>query len=332
MKKIFATLLIIAVCFAFVGCSSNSSSIYNGSYWLKNSSNLGVYDVNETNVYAVSYSQSKTDSKLQIKVDNENSSYVTVLTKTTFGEAATECYLLETTLSIVGEIVNGEETIALNDSISTKCYFLGVDNSLKPLYSERNVKAHSIKLETSGSTESDNTYSVGFYDYALTSTYTSSSAQTSVVVNQKPESDATFVSFENKEYADVFSGTTLIDNELLMFAPRAMNLTSSTSKSFRTIDVVSKTIHKMTLTSVSSEPTKTISLSSYFRNGEKVLSALCYGVSIAINADAAGSAITAYYVETNNSSLRAVMIEANSSAPYSLGTYTYSIAETTAND
>ncbi len=324
MKKIVTLLTTLVLIFSLFGCSKVKVSLFTASNFLDTPSNHSISSVNETLTYAVSYKQAENENTLVISLDSDKSTYTTVLTNTTYNETA--CYLLETSLNMVGEIDNAGQKTALNDTITTKCYFLGVENALRPLYSERTVKSNSI-VRTSAVNATTHTYEVNYYDYDIKTTYQDNNAKVSLTVNQKPDSDENFVSYENHEFSNVDNGSAYVDNELLLFAPRAMTLTNATSKSFYTIDAVSVKNHKMALTSITEEPTKTITPSNYFNGIEKVLEVLCYGVTFKINSNASGSSIVAYYADANNKSERARMIMAETSASYGLGTYTYSIIQ-----
>lgn len=324
MKKIVTLLTTLILVFCLFGCSKVKVSLFTASNFLDTPSNHSVSTVNETLTYAVSYKQAENEKTLVISIDSAKSSYTTVLTNSSYNEKA--CYLLETSLVMVGEIDNAGQKTALNDVITTKCYFLGVENALSPLYSERTVKSNSV-VRTTPINATEHTYEVHYYDYDIKTVYEDNNAKVSLTVNQKPESDENFVSYENHEFSDIDNGSAYVDNEILLFAPRAMTLTSVTNKSFYTIDAVSVKNHKMTLTSKTEEPTKTIVPSNYFNGIEKVLEVLCYGVTFKINSNASGSPIVAYYADANNKNERARMIMAETSASYGLGTYTYSIIQ-----
>ena len=328
MKKIITLLLGITLALTLVGCGNTSqTAIFGGSYFLNNSSNLSVGEVDETNEYSISYVQAESQSNPIITVDSSLSNYKTHLINTVYNE--TPCYLLETSLQIVGTIKNGEETSNVNDLITTKVYFLGVNENLKPLYSQRNVKAKSI-VKLGVNEKNEETFGVYDYDYVLTTTYDGYNSSSQIVVNKKPESDTVFNSKENVKFDNLNKLGAFIDNELMLFAPRAMGLTSSTAKSFITLDVVSNTTHQMTLTSVGEEPTKIIELANYFRNNEKIASGvLTNQVIFSINAQTKGSSTVGFYADFNNKQERACLIKAITQAPYSIGTYTYEIKSAT---
>ena len=320
MKKILSIILTIVAIFALTACQKADASIFNGSYWLSNPSDFGISSISETNVYAVTFTQSDENAKIKINL-SDSSSYTTVLTNTTYD--GKECYLLETELKMLGSIDNDGEITAIDDSISAKCYFYGLDEGLTPLYSERTVNAHSIVHS-----DSEN-YNVNKYNYTVKSTYSGTSCSADLDVTEKPESDESFVS-STFEYTGLTYGK-YVDNELLLFAPRAMALNSATSKTFTTVDAVAKSKREMIISSVADQPTKNIELSNYLRNKEKIPSVLCYGIKIAINAKYSGSPITAYYANTATKSERASMIEAKTEAAYGLGYYTYTITKATTN-
>lgn len=314
MRKftIFATILL--ACFALCACAPTKSALYGGSYFLQNAQTIGVGEINETLTYSVKY-QSTENAKLIISLDN-TSTYTTNLSNTTYN--GQNCYLLHTELLINGSIDNEGTTTPLADSIVTNTYFLGVSDNLRPLYSERAVKCCTIKQVGAK-------YNVYSYDYKLATTYNDYNATTAVTINAKPETDTRFTESIGKTFKNVANGASFVDNELLLFAPRAINLNSSTYSAFYTLDAISQTNHKMTF-KASAEPTKTLSPVSYYNNGMKVTSVLCNGVQISIDSSAKGSDIIAYYAQkTEQANERGVMVMATTSAPYNLGTYTYEI-------
>ncbi len=331
MKKIYTILICICLAFALSGCNkSATTSIFGASYFLANSSNHGIGTIDETNVYSISYAQSENAKTLVINVDSNASSYTTHLTNVIFNE--TPCYLLETTQIIKGSISYNEETTPIDDIITTKCYFLGVNKNLKPLYSERLVKSKSI-FRTAVERDGTEVFAIYDYEYKLTTTYTNYNSVSTIEINKKPEEDQVFEATDSLIFDNLNQSSTYIDNELMLFAPRAMGLSSYVNKSFSTLDVVSKTVHSMKLSSHSTESTKQIELSSYFRNNEKIASAIStFGVVFEINAETKGSGITCYYADFNNSQNRACLIKATTTASYNLGTYTYEIKSTSFTD
>ncbi len=318
MKKILLIILAVASVFVMTACNNTASSIYVQSYFLEDSRTMGVSDVNETLEYNVAFTQSETASPLKITIDSEKSSYKTVLKNTTYAEKS--CYLLTSELKIVGEMKNGETVTQLNDSIVTECYFLGLDNNLRPLFSKRTVKANSPSLKAG----TENEYEINYYEYEYQIKYTDWNAKSTFKLGENNKGEFDIKDGDVTEYQNITNKSYYIDNELLFFAPRAMKL-DSVSASFYTIDPLSKVNRKMKITN-DTTAVESISKDNIFYLNSKVISeATVNNTVLSIDSSYSGNTIKATYISNQNLQARCAMLTLTQKAFYALGEFTYNL-------
>ena len=321
MKKFIVLTLTTILCVALLtGCmATTTASIFGGSYFLRDYETMGVSNLDETTTYKLSFTKGDNTS---VDFTLENGTYTTHAYTSEYN--GVKCYRLDTALSVKGSYAIGGETTPVDDSILTTAYFLGVENALKPLFSERTVKAHSV-------TTDGNQYSAEYYDYKLTTVYDDKTA----TVTFTPDDPAKY-SLQAGEtvYKDVFKNT-YFDNETLLFAVRSFKLSTSFSASFDSIDTISKTKRTLSLTAPASsnsasttKETLTVDLTS---GGEKINSVEAYKLNLMISGTFTGSTIELYYSdpEANAKKLGQQLIKMKVSLPSSVGAYTYGISSIT---
>lgn len=338
--KLFLTILSIAAClFSLAGCSQGATTTLDGAYFLSNSANVGIIaNVNEVNTYDVTFTPSSANvSQLTISlVDKEGfNTYVTTLKNAEYD--GTACYLLETTLKTnIAYTLGGEDLGTFEDYSISKVYFLSVSNKLKPLYSETSASAHSPVRN------SDGKYEVSELKYSYSTVYGDSEA----VVDFKPEKGDFGIKEGKRTYEKYNKSTYYFDNATMLFMPRAIALSESSSLSFSAIDALSGVNRSMTMTAYSTKPKEDIIYSqtseesgiidgTYYVNGYKdfrdetgrqVIS--CNVVNFAVSGTFSGSSIKCWYADSSIQNANARLIKMETSAPYSLGTFTYVIKDT----
>lgn len=340
-KTIFACVL-AALPICLTACSSTTSTTLGGSYFLENTGNTDIIaNIDETNEYYVTFTPDSS-AAVQASLSDESgfNVYTTRLTSGTYND--TSCYILETQLKTkITYTIGSEEYGPYEDTISTKAYFLSVSDKLKTLYSERSVVAHSPVYDTDLSS-----YIVHELSYTITSTYGDSSA--TVNFSTDTETDYYGITAGDRVYDGYNSSQYYFDNEIMLFVPRAIKLTSSSSLSFSTIDALSGKTRTLTLASDSSEPTEDIVFSSdssdsgvnkyiYYVNGKKMFidsetgnqKITCNAVSFEISGTFSGSSIDCRYADTSIEGARARLIRMQTTAMNSMGTFTYNIYKTT---
>lgn len=236
MKKfaIIVSAALLSLTF-LAGCSVQVTTPYTRSGFLNNATVKTVSAVNEHNEYSVTYDKNK-DNTLGIDyvIDSAASYLKTDLTTETYDQTSSflngTFYCFKTSLKVVGTYtINGVAT-PVSSVVESKVWFRGLVDDFKPAYSTREVD--STVLERSG-----DGYKFTTYKYKVETSYGENSA--SVAVNPTKVGDETYAVEGGYDIENVFSGN-YIDNEMLLFAPRAMTLSSSLSATFKTIDALKK--------------------------------------------------------------------------------------------
>ena len=242
MKKLFFTFLCLSLTAIFAAdCASKAASPFNRSGFLEQKNVRTVAPVNEICEYSVSYEKDeKSGYNVDFNVDNETSRLKTslsvYLSDGSVGESGKSYYLFETDLVINGECsINGDKT-AFSDSVKTKVYFEGTGAALKPVQSFRSAKTSALEGDS-------NDLKLVRYDYDYTVSYDDNNAYVTVTPN---DTDQKYAAQGEYTLENVFDGN-YIDNELMLFAPRAMSLDNLLT-SFKTVDALAKTAHDMKLT------------------------------------------------------------------------------------
>ncbi len=339
MKKLLSILAISLSLILIAGCSQTPSMSLSGSYFLENRDNKGVANIDETVNYAITFTEAELDKREGITISLKSGSYSTHLTKSKYNDI--DCYLLTTVLKtsltyLIDTITaNGEietvETEVYNDEIITKAYFLGVNNDLRALYSERVVKAHSPLYQ-------NDVYTVNSYAYTLKTTYEDDNC---TVNFEKTEGEFSLTD-GNKVYKDYDKDVNYFDNEVMLFMPRAINLTENTSFAFNSIDALSGVNRSMQLYSDTTtktqllefDPSKaaseTVYTHDYFRNGYKLPRAFyCRVVNFSATGTFSGSPIKCWYATVDEKAERSRLIKMQVTMPYSMGTFNYVVTDAT---
>lgn len=341
LKTFFASLIAIAVIFS-VGCQGTVATTLSDSYFLKNIGNNNVIgNVNETCYYDVTFTSDNTEAGVTISlIDDEGyNTYTTHLVNTTYN--GTECYLLETSLvTKVAYTINGETFGPYEDTIETKAYFLGVQKKLQTLYSTRSVWAHSP-------TKSGSKTVINEYKYQISTTYTDNTSANVSFVKEVGEFDID----EQREYTKLNKSTYYFDNEVMLFMPRAINLTDTSSLSFTSIDPLAGANRTIVMQYNSDKPNEKLVFSDvndaegvikhfYYINNRKISAEEdqtsqiipCQIVNFAISGTFSGSPIKCWYANTSLQECRARLIKMETIAPYYLGVFTYIINKTEVSD
>lgn len=347
MKRFFKLLTIsISLALALVlltACSQGAVTTLGGSYFLKkeNVGNVSIIgNVNETNVYNVTFERATNSNAKDVKIsladEDGYNVYVTKLTNTTYGD--TDCYLFETELKTkITYALYDEAPVTYDNYTKSKVYFLSVSNKLKPMYSETTALANSPVRNDDGK------YSVTELEYKYTVTYGDVAT-----VNFTPIKGDFGIPTGDREYKKYDKSTYYFDNASMLFMPRAIKLNDSSSLSFSSIDALSGINRSMKMTADSSTPSEDVIFSlteekdgvikgAYYVDGVKVLPSSetgnqvipCQVVNFAVSGTFSGSPIKCWYAKTSLDDVRANLIKMQTTAPYSLGTFTYVISKTT---
>ena len=324
MKKLLLSLIAISTCFMLFGCSmgQTTASIFAGSYFLADPEDHGVGTIDETSVYKVDFTKGKDlpeDYALRFFV-TEGSYTTHVFTSEYEGQ---KCYRLDTELLIKGSYTVSGESVPVDDSITTTAYFLGMDNTFATLYAERTVKSHSASYK-------DGKYQVNYYDYKTETTYSGNSAK-SVFIPASAASDGSYGAERTETTYEKLNDGNYFDNEMLLFAIRAMNLSSSTSVAFSSVDVAAKVKRDLVLSSDQSVPTEKLVV--YFVNaGQKVTSIDTFRLNLKANGTYTGGAIVLNYASGTDrkDGRRLVKMETRMLVNLvDIGTFTYTLSSVT---
>ncbi len=270
MKKKIAIAAIVAAALTLSSCG-NPTMTYSGAYWNKDPTITGVIPISETLVYSVSSvytsefsaTEMKSDSiALEIDGDLEKSYYKTELTATENGT-----YIYKTTLNVSGKYVfDGGEYEFKDDRTYSETEFKGLDGNFVPVRSTRT--AENVIPGTDKPTGADSFVKMG---YTATIYYGESSLDAEVVPNE--DSKNGFVYKEKPVTIKNYLSATYLDEDIMIFAFRAMKFSGSTSYSFNTVDKLGQSLSTISLSPVNatasdSAPTTTpITLSGYKNNG-----------------------------------------------------------------
>jgi hypothetical protein len=323
--KILKKLSALFICFALLfssACSTGEtvvSNMFASQYWLSNTE-TDVGEINETSVYTVSFVEAEADDgKTQLKSTLSGTLTTNIQTATYENQ---KCYKFTTNLTASGTYTYGDQTVEINDSITSTVYFLGISAKFFPLYSEKSVNVTSPIKNSS----------VEFIPvaYSVTTKYDKSANSATVkVVSNLPEDAKYKIADSERVYEKITKGAPYLDNESLIFIPRASDLKEGFSASFRTIDALSQKVHNMNLAVSSTSATVEIKLDSYTVDGVPVNPTFnCYSANISISGTFSGTAIKAYYsADAKTHGKRLVKME--NELAYSLGKIVYTLQSVT---
>lgn len=239
MKKKFLGAIALALAtLAFTSCGGGATgSTYAGTFWNKDPI-ADVSPIKETLKYRVSvegkdgdWGGSKYESALTFTPDEIHSSYVTELTLSEDGKN----YVYTTTLTISGEYVSGDKKSKVeNDTIETRTEFKGFNDGFTPIKSVRTVKSTAPGINGEK------------IEYVATTVYEGTTATSSIDI-LSDNADAAFKKrAENDIKVKKYNKKAYIDNDLMILMFRNFKYDTSTSYSFRTIDVVSGELKSVT--------------------------------------------------------------------------------------
>ena len=335
MKKFSAIIFALMITLVFVaGCSATSADPFTRSGFLSDPSIKSVYPVSETNVYSVTFEENE-KSSLGVKyVLNEGESSLKTVLSVVRGDGVTgekdkDYYLFEVELDVEGVYtIDGVSTPASN-RVSSKVYFCGTENSLRPVYSSRSADVVSLE-------GSDEKYKLTRYKYETETKYGEKNA--TVTVTPTAIGDEKYPAQGEYVIENVFGGN-YVDNELLLFAPRAMDLDSTSySQStgaaftvyFNTIDVLAKKSQAMRLAFSKDETidfAEDPSMRGYANSSfvEPRTSVAVKTLTLSVNSDFAGASQTLSFASSKETNEQQRLISASYPATYNIGTFKFLI-------
>lgn len=342
--KLISLLTVLLICLATAtACTGGTAATtLGGAYFLSTPSELGIGTVDETVTYTVDFVNDTTAAnKYEFSIDLQSGTYTQHLTNAVYGEGEEKvsCYMLETELlTTLTFTFDGTTTEVFYDAIKTRAYFKGVNERLAPIYSEKTVSSHAPSVDRAGNK------SVVEYEYTVKTLYDSEDATVTFdgVKGQYDLADG------DKVYEGYNDASYYFDNEMMVFMPRAIKLVDTSSLTFDVIDAVTGKMRTLTMAADAEQPTADLIFDSasqeggvikhgYTRNGHKGVYKNdkgqqvipCQAVSFAISGSFSGSPIKCWYAKSDLEDENCRMIKMEVSAPYSIGTFIYSITDTT---
>lgn len=322
MKKFLSiTALLLLSIFTLTACSTTSLTL-SGSYWNKNQTNP-TESIYEECVYDVKcVSTTPTDSN-EIKNENvsltiKDSSYKTTLefinNPATYGEH----YVFTTKLLLNGEYkVGSKEPVSFNDSVETITYFKTFLNGYQPILSYRNATSSTYFDSQTGEVISFAYEHKIVYD-GDNATLTSKTAKVGKL-NEATEKTSPFKKYKSND--------AYVENNLLLFIPRAYDYKNAISEEFRVIDAITgdlKTLRYATSSTSEGLDIKTLD-GSYSIDGAEAVS---YPAAIKIFAYVAntfsGQSLESYYA-TDHPTHRHRLIKHYSALNNEMGYLEYSL-------
>lgn len=322
-KRLLALCVTACVCFtaSCMGGNTKTYQMFASSYWLP-SSGSDVGDVEEICVYNISFKEATPENEGDLVLKSDLSgTLTTTLSTTTYN--GVKCYKFMCEAQFTGSYFYGDQTAKADSSTTSTSYFLGLSNKLAPLYSTKEVKnvipANGEKMQ------------FPVFHYKTETVYDRNANSATVTVAKGEECDQSLnIQEGSRTYEKLTKSGTIIDNECLLFAPRAADLEEGFYAYFATIDALSQKVHKMVLSVDSSTPSSELSL-NYTINGVPQTPKLnCYNANIAISDTFSGSAIKLCY--SDSVALRKRLIKMETSYAYSLGSLVYTLTSVTGNN
>ena len=250
-------------------------------------------------------------------------------------------YYYETNYAISGKFTYSGKDDAFNDSTVTKCYFLSVGESLRPLYSSQVIK--------STSPSNGGVYKKLDLEYECFYKFNGSAVKTYITDNSKAENKTT-----SKTASLGGAANTLFDETYFNIAVRATRLSAGSSLS-QTVSLYSPAdgIGNFTLKGSDSKLTLAkdadanaqaitaltdkLTAAGLFKpqtpaEGETAKGLSTVAVNVTYNGELSGVSQTYWFAaveNTSNNTGRATMLKVSSPLPFGLGTLDFTLSEIT---
>ena len=333
MKKLLSIICVLTLAFVFTACSAQAKGIYSRAGFLPESSTKTVENVFERAEYSVKYATNEKSAENVTYTLNENDSVFSTELSVfdgdgSIGEVGKKYYRFSTHTAIKGNyIFDGADHPAEND-VDTAVYFTGLKDGLSPVFSTRTVKADS--LEKSG-----NSFVVKRYEYTVSTVYDTANKKATVdlVVENGSAADYSLLNDGETHATYTLSGidkNDYIDNEALLFAPRAMSISSSSSIKISSIDALSKKLQKLNLAYVAAGKTD-------FNRGDYTRKELDYDtstfvssvstVTLSLSVDSVYSGATQTLTFADSTEVKEYMRLVSMTVPatFNIGTFTFTV-------
>ncbi len=333
-KRFLAGAALLASIFLFSACTSTPSISFSANWYRNTKSYGGLTGTSETLTYRVEFVPGTATGNFTAEYDE--GTYTTTLRDVTVSASnpvegvpnGFHGYLLQSEFSMTGRFfIRGEKGKDFTDSFTSKVWFLSTDESLRPVFSSKQVVSN-IPLTGTGTPEE----SFAHYEYSYTAAY--DEELTKAVITQQ---DLFTEGAEPRVFERKIGGSgTFLDNEQLLFAMRGINL--SDSFTIRTINPSSKDVTSVVPTEAASFETYRATFSLKAGDGEaetKEREIEAARFSFHYSASNPGQAQTAIFARCTNPDenlYRSAMLSLEIDALYSLGTFHYTLASAVFNN
>ena len=288
MKKFikYSTLIVLIVLtLAFTACSNAPLSV-NGHYWFKEPASFPI-GFEEVLTYDVSFVHKTQSNSNEVKKEGyeilvEDGKLITTLK--TEQDASNKKYVYKTEFYLKASFVTpNNEPYSFEDSFVAESKFT---SDFKPISTTKVYKS-----------------TLSNYNYEYQITYGGKNAEVSLIEYAKTEYE-TPVNYTINNYLD----GAFIDNDAILFLPRAFNIDSSFNVQFSTIDVLSRKLQPMAYQAYLSDENKidVKNLPNPLATEGELIE--CNHITLRINDTFAGSPIECYYA-TKHTPYRHRLIE-----------------------
>ncbi|MBQ7924402.1 MAG: hypothetical protein IJ329_03755 [Clostridia bacterium] len=318
-RKIFLALTMVAAMTFLASCSACDSCAGNTKVSFKdyylNDVDYPITEVHETLSYKVSHSGNTSYNGYTVEYSNGTNEWTLTKNK---GE---DFYTLTRNFSIdVLFTYGGVSTEKFTDTITSSVAFYSAKNMLQPISSEKTIVCHSPSQSTVDSL--DDCYTL--YNQTVKTVYNEDATGGEATITNNENGAVSTDEFEIED-TDKY---TYVDNELLLFALRCMN-PSSTAK----VQVYAPFNQATQVISTAFGSSAAADFEGLTVNGETKTAEISYvPVTLEIEAKNSGSAQTAWIAETKdakNNTYRNVMLKYTVPLPFALGELNYELVSAT---
>ena len=301
------------------GCTGTSYKVVFGDYWYYHVEQPTQGQTLEKLTYKVGF---KSDAGWNnYSVNYTDGVYVTTLSTDTekYGK---EVYKYDTSLTIkVAYTYDGKTSDTFTDTVTSTVYFEKAAKALAPLYSEKHVVSHSPQ----NGDISDATQQIPEYNYSVVVDY---ATKKRTVTNHKAtdesyKSKTIDVEIEEKDLEKY----SLIDNEALLLALRAINPSSAVSHELLVYAPFSEEAQKITASFAKKEIAENITFKQ--KDGTEFKGNISYNpVTLSINSSNSGAAQTVWVANADDvkaNKFRNVILRYEAPVSYNLGTLIYTL-------
>lgn len=324
-KKRLLGLLLLAPLGLLAGCGGTTTLSFSPNWYYDNTIE-NVAGKNETLKYDVTFQPSVTEG---INVNYETGQYVTKLSAENIqqeeGGTLVQAYRFETDYAISGRYsLGGQQGELFDDAMHSVVWFTRAEEGFRPIRSEKTVHA-TVPYNAGGA---DKWYTAYVFSYTVNYAPDLSKADYTLDITESPDGQKTATGT-----VELDDDRSVIDNEQITMALRALDLTSSSSAlPFTTIDPQT---HNAVTVRISTEM-QSATVPAFTCNGETIEGNIdAVQVSCSYGSAQPGPTRRFLYAartDENSKKYRSVLLRFENIVMYSLGTMTYTLKDAVFND